>query len=263
MKAGWVIAKPSGEDWDFTLVSPSGETEHHTGTEPARAVELLSGGARIGLVCGHEGAPLVALPCAPCQALRGLQDGGNWMIVPRFSQASPMMLSAGEEVTLAGAMAIAPKFDGCILIRGAGRSLWAQVSAGEVISITASAMPGLRAILAPGDLAPGDLADTTGLSAAAADTLSRPERLSTFIASTPALRRLRNMGDRQIGTLVAGWCLGAELAATKAWWLGQPILLISDQADGADMVLEAQGISLHRLPPGAALLAGLKEIAPL
>ncbi|WP_157971235.1 2-dehydro-3-deoxygalactonokinase [Pseudogemmobacter bohemicus] len=258
MRTGWVIAAPLDAGWAFTTVSASGETAFHEGADPDLASGLLEGGARIGLVLGHEEAPLAALPCDPIRTLAGIAADGAWRILPRFSQTSPLMLSGGEELILAGAMAIAPKFDGTILVRQAGRALWAQVSAGEVVSILGSVTPALRA-----GLAPGAVSNAARVAEAASETLSRPERLSALLASLSAQRRLAAMDHAGEADLVAGWLLGAELASAKAWWLGQPVLLIADEADGAGSVLAAQGLSLHPLTPGAALLAGLKTVAPL
>ncbi len=258
MKTGWVLAAKDDEVWQFRIVEAAGGVSVQRGGDPALAASLLAGGARLGLVCGHDDAPLTALPCDPIAALRNLPPDGAWRILPRFSQMNPLMLSAGEEVLLAGALSIAPKFDGTILIRNAANALWAQVSAGEVVSILGSITPLLRARLAP-----GAVADPGLVALAAADTLSRPERLAVLLASLPAERRLRDPGKATGGDLVAGWLLGAELAAARAWWLGQPVLLISDIADGAAETLAAQGITPHLLPPDAALLAGLKAVAPL
>ncbi|NPD15179.1 hypothetical protein HOY34_08195 [Xinfangfangia sp. D13-10-4-6] len=265
MATGWVIAHPDGAGWLCQIIAASGETEVVAGLSPAQAASLLTDGPRIGLVLGHDEAPLVALPCDPVAALRGavaVDDGAAWRVLPRFSQESPLMLSAGEEVLLVGALSIAPKFDGAMLIRGQARALWAQISAGEVVSILGSIAPDLRRQLAP-QLPPGVVVADAAFLQALAETLSRPERLSAHLAALPALRRLRGADEGQIRASVAGWLLGAELAAARPWWLGQQVLLITDQDDGASAALKEQGITPHHLPMQAALMAGLQAIAPL
>lgn len=268
MKAGWVLAEAKEQGWQLHLF----DREHRLSSSEVTelldlshfAAELLGEGALQVLVAGHPEADLRPLPATPLpQQQRGpSQDQSDilWTLLPQLSQTSPPDLSGGGELLLAGAMAIAPRFDGVIRLQREGKALWAQVSAGEVIALqTTLQAPGPTDATFAGTAAE----DPDSFLAAVSETLSRPEKLLVRLASLPARQRIEAATKAQLTTSERGWLIGAELAAAKAFWLGQPVLLIGEHLDGIALALEGQGAKPHRLSSDAAALAALRLIAPL
>ena len=140
------------------------------------------------------------------------------------------------------------QFDGVIWICGA-TSLWAHISAGEIVSVTrmgsAAMLAGLGAPLHAGE----------EFEAALSDTLSRPERMGRDLGALA----LSGRSER-----AAGAVLGAELAATRPWWLGQPVLALSSPtapgwAEICQRALQSQGAQVTLGDGEAALIAGLAQ----
>ena len=101
-----------------------------------------------------------------------------------------------------------PNWDGVVTIDGDGVHHWIHVSAGEAISMMGFLTPQLIA-----DLGGAETPDMAALS----DTMSRPERLAA------QLRSAQVAGD---AAAITGHLIGAELAATKVYWLGQEVVLL-------------------------------------
>ncbi|MDF2142260.1 2-dehydro-3-deoxygalactonokinase [Paenirhodobacter sp. CAU 1674] len=205
-------------------------------------------------LCADWQAPVVAarlhpdvaprpLPCAP------LPDAGS-PDLPALQQATPPEIVHPAEVArIAGLLAAQPQFDGVVWLCGA-TSLWAHLSAGEVVSVTRTASAAL--------LPPAARCDGPGFADALADCLSRPERLLRHLAPVAEDRALP---EATTGA-AAGAVLGADLAAAKPWWLGQQVLALDCAtapgwaALGAQ-ALSAQGVQVTQGDGEAALVAGL------
>jgi len=76
--------------------------------------------------------------------------------------------------------------------------------------------------------------------AALADSLSRPERLAAH------LRQAEVAGDRAAMT---GHLLGAELAATRVYWLGQEVVVIGARSKMYKTALAAQSVPVTSFAP--------------
>ena len=159
--------------------------------------------------------------------------------VPGMVQKSPAARATGAQVVMiAGLIADRPNWDGVICLVGP-RTVWAHVSAGEVVSfasfVSVEVAEGLRAIAEEGF--------EDGLQA----TLSRPERLAGELAEADVTP------GRAWGAL-----LGAELAAARPYWLGQEVILVGDwPVEGFyAQALQNQGAMLQRMESGAAFDAG-------
>ncbi|MCR9125752.1 MAG: 2-dehydro-3-deoxygalactonokinase [Rhodobacteraceae bacterium] len=217
--------------WDM----PSGRNRRHG----ARAD--LAGITHPTVIAGLD-VPGVAVPAAPMQPTRHSAENRVLAVIPELVQASPAARSRGAETVIAGYLAMAPGFDGVLLVAGS-ENLWAHVSAGEVVSFATFLTPRLQdALGAPTPQRPG--ADFTEAMTA---TLARPERLAAHLAS-----------DAASGAgLGAAHLIGAEIAAAKPYWLGQRLVILGD-LPGHAQALRAQGVETGSSDHTAALLAGFR-----
>lgn len=159
--------------------------------------------------------------------------------VPGLIQDSPASRATGAQVVqIAGVIAGRPNWDGVICVVGP-RTVWAHVSAGEVVSfasfVSVEVAEGLSAIAEEGF--------EDGLQA----TLSRPERLAGELAEADVTP------GRAWGAL-----LGAELAAARPYWLGQEVILVGDwpvQGFYAQ-ALQSQGAMLQQVERDVAFDQG-------
>ena len=121
-------------------------------------------------------------------------------------------------------------WDGVAVIPG-DPTHWVHLSAGEIVSFQSFLT--LRLAKAFG------AEDATPDNARLEDTMARPERLAMYL-SVAELGRNR---DEILGAL-----MGAELAAAKAYWLGQQVVLLGDGAlvEGYHTALAAQGVPVAR-----------------
>lgn len=187
--------------------------------------------------------PPRALPCQPLPA-QGTAE------LPALRQTTPPeIVHPAEAARLAGLLAAQPEFDGVVWLCG-GSSLWAHLSAGEVVSVTRAASAALLPATAR--------CDGPGFGPALSDCLSRPERLLRHLAP---LTEGRAPSDAALGA-AAGAVLGADLAAAKPWWLGQHVLALDcATAPGwaalGTQALTAQGAQVTLGDGEAALIAGL------
>ena len=227
--------------------------------EPPRAA-LLAAAARLLpkavrapiLACGFPGAAKRALPCAPFSPDAVVADGGIFHL-PDLLQAAPqVVVPAAAALRLAGCLAADPGFDGVICLTGA-ESLWAEISAGEVVGVMAALSGAIaEAMLASEWFALPSTAETD-LSAFDADlsqTLSRPERLARMLAEARALP------PAQARARLHAALIGAELAAARPWWLGRALRVLGPSAALYSRALAAQGVRTTEGDGEAALIAG-------
>ncbi len=236
------------------------------------ALQDLTAGWQLGsktpvVICGPlEGgaAALRAVPCTPLgESLPCANDTASPLYpVPGLRQKSPADVMQGGETRIAGFLALNPGWDGVICLTGP-HSIWAEVSAGEVVSFQ-SFMSGelvtllrehstLRPALAQATI---DMAD---FGAAVSDSLSRPERLAARLL---AIRSGHLSGSAAEGAALAqlnGLLIGAELAAARPYWLGQNLALIGapEQTRLYAAALEAQGAPATVAEAARMALAGL------
>lgn len=236
------------------------------------ALDQLTAGWQTGagtpvVICGPlEGgdAALRAVPCTPLgEALSRAAGAPSPLFpVPGLRQKSPADVMQGEETRIAGFMALNPGWDGVICLTGP-HSKWAEVSAGEVVSFQ-SFMTGelvdllgkhstLRPALGTSAI---DMADFTE---AVSDALSRPERLAARLLTIRSGNLLRPQADGTGLAQLNGLLIGAELAAARAYWLGQNLALIGapEQTRLYAAALEAQGAPATVADAARMALAGL------
>lgn len=160
---------------------------------------------------GTPGAARLILVGDPGEAAQGptgplIPEGfgaggpGPWRLAPLGA------LSAPDRLALIGFQHLNPHWDGVAVAVGEHATVWATLSAREVIHQQGSATPRLAAAL-------GIAGVTTG---ALEGALDRPERL-------PLLLQDAGSPEAELGAL-----LGAEIGATRTLWLGQQAVLIGE-----------------------------------
>lgn len=226
------------------------------------------------VVCGMAGArqgwmeaPYRAVPCTPVDtaslvSVPTADPRLSVRIVPGLKQSSPADVMRGEETQVAGALALIPGFDGVLCLPGT-HSKWAHVSAGEVVSFQTCLTGEMFALLSTASVLRhsmgGDGWDDAAFAEAVSDTLSRPERLAARLFGLRAESLIAGLGPAQARARLSGLLIGAELAATRPYWLGQPVAII-----GADRLARAyasalglQGLTTRLIPATEATLRGL------
>ncbi|MRU15927.1 2-dehydro-3-deoxygalactonokinase [Roseovarius sp. A21] len=161
---------------------------------------------------------------------------------PALTQDSPPdVIGAWVRIWIAGFLASRENWDGIICAQEGGISHWLHISADEVVSCQSFLTPRLNDALGG-----ADCPDDTAL----ADSLSRPERLAAH------LRAAEVAGNA--GALT-GHLIGAELAAARAYWLGQQVAVIGDRL-GYSGALRAQGVPVEEAETEALEPLGLQAL---
>ena len=224
----------------------------------------------VGAKQGWQEAPYRALPCVPGDGAATMtvvtQDRRIAVrIAPGLRQDRPADVMRGEETQIAGALALLPGFDGVICLPGT-HAKWAQISAGEVISFQTFMTGEIFALLSQTSVLRHGMAgsdwDAQAFDAGVAVTLGQPALLSAKLFSLRAEGLLHGMTPAQARARLSGLLIGAELAATKPYWLGQRVLLVGAKALQASYAsaLAAQGVVAEALDAAACTLAGLTAL---
>lgn len=216
------------------------------------------------IACGLTAPACRPVPCTPLdKRLHRVPDAPlNIQVIAGLKQPSPADVMCGEETRIAGFLALNPGWDGVICLPGP-HSKWAQVSAGEVVSFQTYISGELFALLAGHSvLQPSvqtDGFDTNAFADAISDILSRPERLAAQLFAIHAANLLNGAAPQTARARLSGLLIGAELAAARAYWLGQNIALIGDAAQAAlyARALETQGVPATLADAPRMTLAGL------
>ncbi|PKP67264.1 MAG: hypothetical protein CVT83_08695 [Alphaproteobacteria bacterium HGW-Alphaproteobacteria-5] len=204
------------------------------------------------LACGFPGAAERVLPAAPF-APGPVPAEANMLLLPSLLQTAPrVVVGASAALRLAGCLAADPGFDGVICLTGA-ESVWAEISAGEVVGVMAALSGALaEAMLASPWFAAlaGASIDLAAFDADLGTAMSRPERLARTLAEARALAPAEGRA-RLFAALI-----GAELAAARPWWLGRRLRVLGPHATLYLRALAAQGAVATEGDGEAALFAG-------
>jgi 2-dehydro-3-deoxygalactonokinase len=281
---GWIAV-----DWGTSSLRatrmPDGETRTsgagmagltRDGFEPALldlVGDWLDGPTQVvacGMVGARQGwaeAPYAAVPCAPLGG--GLTRAAtadprlDVRIVPGLSQTRPHPdVMRGEETQIAGLLRMLPEFDGVACLPGT-HTKWVHVSAGEVVSFRTAMTGELFATLGAHTVLRHSLAgdgwDEGAFLGAVSDALSRPEVLTARLFELRAADLLLGQDAAVARGLLSGLLIGAELAATRPWWLGRDAVIVGAEtpARAYAAALRAQGVDPRLLPAEATVLAGL------
>lgn len=220
----------------------------------------------IGARQGWTEAAYAAVPCAPLgDGLTRAPVTGSSLtvhIVPGLSQDSPADVMRGEETQIAGFLALNPGWDGVLCLPGT-HTKWAEVSAGEVVSFRTCMTGDLFAAIVGHTVlrhsTAGDGHDDAAFDVAVADSLSRPEAIAARLFSLRAEGLLHGLRPAAARSRLSGHLIGAELAATRTYWLGRQIAVIGAGGLAGLYVraLAAQGAPATQADAGRATLAGL------
>ncbi|KIT14494.1 2-dehydro-3-deoxygalactonokinase [Jannaschia aquimarina] len=223
-------------------------------------------GARQGW---HEG-PYRAVPCTPLDGA-GVKvpvddDRLDVAIVPGLSQTAPHAdVMRGEETQIAGLLARFPDFDGCACLPGT-HTKWVHLSAGEVVSFQTVMTGETFQLYAKSSVLRhslgGDGWDDDAFDTALSEALSRPERMVARLFGLRAADLLQGQESGAARATLSGLLIGAELAATRPWWLGRDVVICgSDRTMPVyDRALRAQGVTTRTLPAAESTLAGLASL---
>lgn len=183
--------------------------------------------------------------------------------LPGLMQATPCAVLDGPQVIAQGVAVEHPGFDGVLCIPG-DETHWLRVVGGEVRALQSHLTGEVMALLAPavGLPAAGDLPTPggPGFEDSVAALLDRPEsllqRLSALRTDSHAQPGTPRVADR-----LAGYLVGADLAAARGLWRDLPVLLIGSGAfaDSYAKGLAAQGASVTRDDADRLRLAGFRS----
>lgn len=199
----------------------------------------------VGAKQGWVEAPYSAVPTAPLAhpiAVATKSQAINVHIIPGLKQRSPADVMRGEETQIAGFLALNPGWDGVICMPGT-HSKWVHISAGEVVSFQTFMTGELFATLSQHSVLKHSIAssgwDEEAYAEAVSDAISKPERIAARLFSLRADDLLHGQSGSVARSRLSGQLVGAELAASRAYWLGQNIAII-----GADKTSEIYASAL-------------------
>jgi len=224
----------------------------------------------VGARQGWQEAPYVGVPARPADlvpmAVTAARDARlDIRIVPGLSQASPADVMRGEETQIAGFLARTPDFDGVLCLPGT-HTKWARVSAAEVVGFQTHMTGEMFDLLARESVLRHSVAasamDGDAFADAVADGLSRPERMAQRLFSIRADATLNGTPAGICRARLSGILIGAELAAARAYWLGQDVVVAggTDLAEPYAAALRAQGIAARIEAADPLTLRGLARI---
>lgn len=229
--------------------------------EPTEVIACGMVGARQGWV----EAPYRAVPCRPVEngalmQVPTLDPRLRVRIVPGLKQERPADVMRGEETQIAGFLARRPGFDGVLCLPGT-HSKWAHVSAGEVVSFQTCMTGEIFALLETRSVLRHGLSgwDEEAFADAVSETLSRPERLATRLFGIRAEGLLAGLAPGAARARLSGLLIGAELASTRPYWLGQQVAIIGADtlASAYARALALQGVTALSEPGDALVQEGL------
>jgi 2-dehydro-3-deoxygalactonokinase len=223
-----------------------------------------------GMVGARQGwaeAAYSSVPCPPGPAgrlarPRAIDPRLAVHIVPGLKQRDPPDVMRGEETQIAGFLAGEPDFDGILCLPGT-HSKWAHVSAGEVVSFTSFMTGEIFALLGRESVLRHSVAadgwSEPDFLEAVDETLSRPERLAARLFGLRAESLLADLAPERARARLSGLLIGAELAATRPYWLGRDLVLIgaAGLADAYRAALAHCGLVARQVAVAGLTLAGL------
>lgn len=222
-----------------------------------------------GMVGARQGwieAPYEPAPCKPLSTMTKAPTNDprlNVQIIAGVSQAQPADVMRGEETQIAGFQKLNPSWDGVICLPGT-HTKWVQMSAGEIVSFQTFMTGEIFALLSTTSVlrhsVSSDAWDQATFDQAVDEAISRPEAIAARLFGLRAESLLNNMPASFAKSRLSGLLIGAELAASKPYWLGQPLAIIGPKSmsEGYATALAAQHVPITRTDTAQMTLAGLK-----
>ncbi|MGR3711924.1 MAG: 2-dehydro-3-deoxygalactonokinase [Shimia sp.] len=203
--------------------------------------DWLAAGVTDVVACGMVGArqgwveaPYGAVPTAPLPARPVLVPETDRrlrvFVVPGLKQEQPADVMRGEETQVAGFLARNPNWDGVICLPGT-HTKWVHVSADEVVSFRTFMTGEMFALMSGQSVLQHSVGagwDAAAFEDGLGKTLSRPESLAAELFGIRASDLLHAMPSSAGRARLSGLLLGAELAASKPYWLGQNIAVVGE-----------------------------------
>ncbi|WP_187792204.1 2-dehydro-3-deoxygalactonokinase [Paracoccus amoyensis] len=208
--------------------------------------------ARAVLRSGWPDAPLNSVPSAVASTPF---DG----LLPGLSQNSPADLMRYQTGRIRGFLAGFPEFDGVLCLVGQS-TVWAHISAGEVVSFRSFLTAELFSIIQSFDALPvTDTLNSDAFTAALNHAISRPGAIAADLAGIRAQLALGQADRDAVASRLAGLLIGIELAAAKPYWLGQDIVVVGNGPWAGHYLaaLTAQGLTAKQADGEAMAHAGL------
>lgn len=221
-----------------------------------------------GMVGSRQGWAEAAYASVPCRAIPGKTtriDAASGKlsihILPGLKQDNPADVMRGEETQIAGLLAREPGFGGVVCLPGT-HTKWAQISANEVVSFRTFMTGEMFALLSKQSVLRHTIGrgwDDDAFADAIAEAISRPEATAARLFSLRAESLLHGLAPDAARARLSGTLIGAELAASRPYWLGQDIVIIGESHLSATYAaaLELQGLAPRTIDATEATLAGL------
>jgi 2-dehydro-3-deoxygalactonokinase len=225
------------------------------------------------LICGMAGArqgwaeaPYSAVPCPPAGTLSVAAPAADprlsVRILPGLSQAAPPDVMRGEETQIAGFLARAPDFDGTLCLPGT-HTKWVRVQAGQVQAFRTVMTGELFALLSGQSVLRHSVAegwDEPAFADAVAAAARNPETFAADLFSIRAAALLSGQTQAVGRARLSGVLIGAELAATRAFWQDRAVVLIGAPALCGHYAAALARLGASATPAAAAALTleGLK-----
>lgn len=219
----------------------------------------------VGARQGWREAPYLTVPTAPLSHAPvqvNTASGRQVYIVPGLAQRTPADVMRGEETQIAGFLSLNTGWDGVLCLPGT-HTKWVHLSAGEVVSFQTFMTGELFALLSTASVlqhsATGTDWDESAFDAAISEALSKPERLAARLFTLRAADLLEGQSHGTTRAALSGYLIGAELAAARAYWLGQNLAILGTghQARAYQTGLLSQGATSMLVDAERATVAGL------
>ncbi|MDE4131491.1 2-dehydro-3-deoxygalactonokinase [Phaeobacter sp. QD34_3] len=229
-------------------------------------------GARADLpliACGSALTPPQPVPARPDHlspasvhdsAAMALPQEASLYVTPGLIQKSPPAAMQGAETRIRGFLSLNPGWDGVLCLPGE-TTHWALISADEVVSFQSFLTVGLvEATLQMLGLKDADWSSQR-FNDSLADTLSRPELTGARLAEAKAAFTVATHLAADSAGQIWGALLGAELAAARAYWLGQNLAVIGSDRflRPYETALRTQAIPVTVADEERMTVAGLTE----
>lgn len=254
------MSRVAGSDFQVALLELIGGW---LGTSPTDVVACGMVGARQGWVeAPYAAVPSAPLPNAPVR-VPDTDPRIRAFVVPGLKQVNPADVMRGEETQIAGYLATRPNWDGVICLPGT-HTKWVQISTSEVVSFRTFMTGELFDLLRGQSVLRHSVADgwdDGAFAEAVADTLSKPEQLAARLFGLRAADLLHGQDGDTARARLSGYLIGAELAATRPYWLGQQLAIIGAPglADAYSNALQQQGAFVESADATQSTLAGLMQ----
>lgn len=237
---------------------------------PEKPVDVIACGM-VGARQGWVEAPYSAVPSEPIPVVPfrvpNTDPRIRAFVVPGLKQNSPPDVMRGEETQIAGFLSAHQNWDGVICLPGT-HTKWAQISAGEVVSFRTFMTGEMFDLLCGQSVlrhSIDDGWDEASFIDAAADTLSKPEQLAARLFGLRAADLLHGQNKNIAHASLSGFLIGAELAASRPYWLGQQLAVIGSESltKAYATALQQQGALVETVDATATTLAGLARARTL